>query len=604
MTKVGGCRQYLVIDLATEQWAVHLIPASIAQKYLGGEALGLYLWSHHSSSTKTVDDEPLCFVLGALTGSSASCATTLTIVGRSPATGLVESSTKISPFSSSMVSCGWQAIILLGSARRQMTLHLFSDAVEFRPSERLIGKSTRETIYALRKEPSSSILCIGPAGEQDVSFATIVDDDQALDRFGFGSTMGKKHIKALVVLDGEVTYQGSDPQQFDESYKEIHTQLKKSRFVERFSQSGPLYLLENAQQEGFAAVENVTKRTDPRIFHLSGAECARKFALEISSCEDCVLCCKRYVMRPGGKDTVLPGALEMMALGSNIGNYDSALVMLWRSQCIDLGLDPISTGMVIGCLMAVNDSGGSGNFPTIRFGDVEIVPKVIELIGHQVSQGVAFKLGSKAWLQSLTDSQKIHAYDCQVYGREMSPIDPRGAWGQALLLGLREDFPLVPELVLRWLPSSNGDLKADWVVFQENLLAMIRSLGLCDELIIPIIFEGASIRFRSRYLSWFYRGTIAKQKNLKGLHLFAQLISSFTGIEFNEKTVLDVGRRAILLKRKINGNDAYPARIPDRFLIDPESSHEESVTIPYTQLLSKYWLLRTLDLANIEVGED
>lgn len=586
MTKVGGGRQYLVIDLATEQWEVRLISGSTFGKLLGGEALGLYLWSQHVDSTKLVEDEPICFTLGALCGSSAICSSTLSIVGRSPASRLVESATTVSSFSHSMVSCGWQGILMHGVSRRQMTLHITSDAVEFRPSDKLIGKSTGETSAQLKENQSSSIICIGPAGEQGVSYATLVSDAIALDRFGFGAAMGKKHIKALVLSRGSVDYSPFNEQDFDEASAKIRGVLDKSRYVKTFAQSGPLYLLDGARKKGFAAVDGLTKRTDPRMFHLGEGECARKFALEVTSSNESALCCKRYVMRPGGQDTILPDAWEMMALGSNIGNYDPALVMQWRSQCIELGLDPIATGIVIGSVMTAYQHGDSMDLPELTFGEVDKIANMIDMIGRQVGQGPVLVTGGK---------------ESQVYGREISPFDPRGAWGQALLTGLREDFPLVPELVFAWLPATSMRAKAEWVVIQENFLAMLRSVGMCEDLMIPLLFEGRGSRLKSLFLTYLARFP-SKAKQVMDFSSIAALVSHFTGVQVTNKTILDVGRRAVLLKRQINGNDAYPAMIPERFLIDPESNHEQSNTIPYKQLAARYRLLRTLDLGAI--GEE
>jgi aldehyde:ferredoxin oxidoreductase len=584
MTKVGGGRQYLVIDLATEQWEVRLIPGFTFEKYLGGEALGLYLWSQHVVLDKPVAGQPLCITLGALSGSGVSCSSTLSIIGRSPASNLVESSTAISSFSHAMVSCGWQAIILQGVARRQMTLHITPDSVDFRPSEKLIGKYTGETLDQLHEDSDTAVICIGPAGENAVPFAALVSEETTLDRHGFGSNLGQKHIKAIVLSSGSVAYSPFNVQEFEKVSAEIKNVLDKSRYVKAYSKSGPLQLMEIARMKGFAAVEGLTKRTDPRMFHLGGSECARKFALEVATCGECTLCCKRYVMRPGGQDLPLPNTLEMMALGSNIGNYDPMLVMQWRVQCIELGLDPIAAGVVIGSLMSENRDNDDDESLQLSYGDTERIPKIIDMIGHQAGYGMT--LANRA-----TDSQ--------VHGRVMTPFDPRGAWGQALFTGMREDFPLIPELIFPWLPTVSMRAKAEWVVIQENLLAMMRSIGMCDDFIIPLLFEGRGNNLKAFILSKMSYWP-SKAKSLIDLELIAAIVSHFTGVGSTAGNILDVGRRAVSLKRKINGIEGYPANIPQRFMIDPQSNHQQSVTIPFKQMAARYQLMRTLDLGEIE----
>ena len=589
MTKVGGGRQYLVIDLATEQWDVHLIPNSIIETHIGGESLGLHLWKVYAKGVTKPTDEPLCFVTGALAGSDAICSSTMTLVGRSASTHLVETSTKRTNFSSTMVSCGWRAIILLGMARRQMTLHISCDDVQFKPSEKLIGKQTGEVESLLGEGTRSSVVCIGPAGEHGSVHASLVHEGRPLDRFGFGASLGGKHIKALVVTEGPVSYLPANGELYAAAKDRIHRLLDTSNYVKEYARSGPLVLLDKAKKRGFAAVNNMSRRTDPRLFHLGGDECARRFALESIAFEKCPVDCDRNVMRAGGQDTLLPNALEMMALGSNIGNYDPSLVMQWRSKCVDLGLDPIATGMIIGELMdSQTDKVPKDGF-SLTFGDTEQVPRVIELLGRNlVSDGNS----RDEVAASKRSSKSYQVLGCDVNGWQMPPFDPRGAWGQALCSGLREDFPLVLESVFNRSRASNVKSRARFVVQQENFLAMMRSLGLCDDLMIPLVFEAG-------YLHTMLN-KIGRDGNIK---VCADLISGFFGIGFSTTQVLAAGRRAIVLKRIINGEDAYPIKVPLRFTIDPESNHGSPSTVPFKQLEDRYRLLRALDIG-VLYGEE
>lgn len=602
MEKVGGARQYLVIDLASEQWDVRLIPEPVYARFPGGEALALHLWSRFAEDDyhEAPFDAPLIFTLGALAGSAAMCTSILTITGLSPQTHMVSSSTAIASFVSSLVSCGWQAVVLHGVARRQMTLHIDATSVRFNPSERLLQKRTAQTVRLLSERgESDSVLCIGPAGEQGVSFASIMHEGRALERSGFGAVMGKKHIKALIVSEGPYAYRAKNERQFSEAYKTIGLIVGSSSHVKRYQQAGPLLLLEHAQNRGFAAVENFTKRTDPRLFHLGSSECARKFALETISCNQCLLCCQRNVMRPGGKDTILPDAWEMLALGSNIGNYDPSIVMQLREECIDLGLHPVSTGVLLGCVMDAKRHNLLDDTISLQFGETAKIVDFIELIAEQSSGGKLFGRGVQHLLQSL-QHERTTDIDCQIGGREMAPFDPRGAWGEALMIGLHEDVPFVPELLCDWLPTTSLNAKAEWVILQENYLAIMRSIGLCDELIIPLFFDGGG-KARTTLLKLFSRFP-SKAQGLIDLAPLAELFSGFTGISISPKQLLAVGRRTVQMRRKLQGEEALPARLPLRFLLDPESNCAEGATVPYTKLVARYRFLRALDLAALEEG--
>jgi aldehyde:ferredoxin oxidoreductase len=560
MVKTGGTRQYLVIDLTGEQWEVKLLSDALQRQMLGGEALALHLCSVHATSGS---DAPFCLALGTLAGSRMPCTQTLSLASISPQNNSVQVDTATTTAAESFVSCGWQAIVITGVARRQMTLRITSDSVSFTPSERLIGASTTEATRLLTENPHDSVLSIGPAGERQVPSATIVCAEKALERFGFGAVLGAKHIKALVFSAGSFTYTPYDTELFAQTQEKILQHLKKSSWVKKYQQAGPLGLLDVAQKRGFAAVENSTKRTDPRLFHMSSQECSRKYALEKSSCNGCLLGCQRQVMRAGGKDTILPDAYEMMALGSQIGNFDPALVMQWRSRCIELGLHPVSTGMSIGSQLDED-----------QFGDTAVIGSLIE----QISRG------------------DINARkDVVIDGRPMAPIDPRGAWGQSLLCALGEDTPLVVEIIFDWLNPTSVKAKAEWVLLQQQYLAILRSIGLCDTLLTPLFFDGKKQLFL-RIFSRFPRFA----QHLISFSTLAHLVSSYTGLPVTGEQLLNAARHTVQMKHHLAGDKKVPADLPQRFMMDGKSNCKRPAVVPWRKLVERYQFIRAIDEAKRE----
>jgi aldehyde:ferredoxin oxidoreductase len=576
MDQIGGTRQYLAIDLASEQWEVRLIPSSVIEHHVGGESLALRLWSMQEDSREHAD--PLCIASGAFAGSQLFCSASLSFAGKSPASGLVESDTSISDVSIAMVSCGWRALVLSGIARRPMVLRIHADSIEFIPSERLIGKQVQETLDHIAFPNACSTLVIGPGGENGVSFACVASAGTPLERRGFGALLGKKHIKAIVIENGPMSVAPVDRHGFGKALERLHRMVDSSAYVSRFKTHGTLDLIETAMEAGCAAVDGCSKRTDPRLFHLGHRECSRKFSLDSDSCGNCPLQCRRKVMRPGGDDLALPDAYGMLALGSNLGNYDASLAMQWWHQAIDLGLHPVSAGMFLGQVMAHDVELGHEGFSMLRFGEAEGVSKGLELI----AKGSVFASGK--------DSSCIA-------GRHMIPLDPRGAWGEALLMGLGEDFPLVPELLLGWLPPMSFHAKAEWVVLQENLLAMIRSLGMCPHLMLPLLMEASGNRLRIP-VGKLVSSVPALADMMISLDILAELMESLTGIACSSAWLMDIGRRTVALKRQLNkGVDGYPADLPVRLTIDPLSNHPKAVVVPYRRLKERYRYLRALDLA-------
>jgi aldehyde:ferredoxin oxidoreductase len=67
-----------------------------------------------------------------------------------------------------------------------------------------VGHNIFETTDALKKshgEPKSSVIEIGPAGENRVAFSlALVDKASTIGRGGLGAVMGSKHLKAIVAI--------------------------------------------------------------------------------------------------------------------------------------------------------------------------------------------------------------------------------------------------------------------------------------------------------------------------------------------------------------------------------------------------------------------
>ena len=96
----------------------------------------------------------------------------------------------------SLKFAGYDLIIFEGRAQRPSYLFIYDDLVELRDAAAYWGKTVPETEDGLRSELGISALrvaCIGPAGENLVKFACIMNDKhRAAGRSGVGTVMGSK----------------------------------------------------------------------------------------------------------------------------------------------------------------------------------------------------------------------------------------------------------------------------------------------------------------------------------------------------------------------------------------------------------------------------
>lgn len=599
MTKmIGAGRRYLIVDLSTEKWEVRLFSNREYRNYLGGEALAVHLWNSLVDDPLAVEAlgeaNPLCIVCGALGGTGTLCAGQVSLVAKSPLTSLLGTSTTSAAFGLVLKKAGWDGVVLLGRSRRPMVLRIGPTLVEFRTSERLIGLTSVETVEALKVSETERMLCIGPAGENKIPFASIISEGYALDRGGLGAVLGSKRVKAIVFQEGDCEILPVDAHTMSAGQKGLEKILSESAFVGQLRDTGTLGVMDQALAAGFAPVDNFSKRTDPRLYHLNGKETTRRFSIELSACERCTMECKRTIRLPEGEN-ILPDYETVSMLGSNLGNYDIQLVIKWYLQCIRYGLDPLSTGNVLGWAMEAQQRGLIDWAETLVFGRTDTVEQIIEAIALRKGLGLSLSLG----VRELSLQYGGVAFACQVHGLEMSAYDPRGAWGGGLLLGTGEQFPFIPEVLFPHLAVRSPRSKVTWAVFQEDLVSALRALGCCPHLVVPVLlerFKVSTVSSRwSLWLSW-YLPTIFPR--LFPPRLFAQLVQGLAGFEMTGQELLMVGKRAALMKLDLAltmGEGDYPFPLPERFLLDPDTNHPQSVVIPYRRLSLMYRRLRAKD---------
>jgi aldehyde:ferredoxin oxidoreductase len=108
---------------------------------------------------------------------------------------------------------GYDALAVQGKANKPVYVYIHDDKVEIKDAAHLQGKTTFDTIDALKAELGSgvSVLANSPAGENLVRFSTVGADGGAVGSGGIGAVMGSKNIKAIAVA-GDKKPTAADPE--------------------------------------------------------------------------------------------------------------------------------------------------------------------------------------------------------------------------------------------------------------------------------------------------------------------------------------------------------------------------------------------------------
>jgi len=172
--------------------------------FLGGKGINAkVLWDEVMPETNPLDPENrLMFGTGPLVGTLVPTGSKCSISAKSPLTGKYGDSNIGGYWPAELKYAGFDQIIITGRAERPVYLSINDDTVELNDAGHLWGEGTGKTTFLIKEALSADtkVLCIGPAGENQVACASIVSwPSGCASRTGMGAVMGSKNLKAIAV---------------------------------------------------------------------------------------------------------------------------------------------------------------------------------------------------------------------------------------------------------------------------------------------------------------------------------------------------------------------------------------------------------------------
>lgn len=162
-------------------------------------------------------DNVLMFSLGPFTGSMVPGSGRVEVAAKSPATGIQGMSNMGGYWGPELKYAGYDSLIVSGKADKPVYLAINNETVEIRDADGIWGLDTYKTQDAIRndlQDPEAEILCIGPAGENMIAYASVQTRiGNAAGRTGMGTVMGSKNLKAIAVR-GSKGVSIADPDHF------------------------------------------------------------------------------------------------------------------------------------------------------------------------------------------------------------------------------------------------------------------------------------------------------------------------------------------------------------------------------------------------------
>ena len=355
----------------------------LLESSIGGRALGTRL--AHDRISFDADplgaDNRLYFATGPLQHSTMSFTGRMSATGVSPLTDGLLSSNAGGFLSRNFTGTGYSAVEITGASDELVIVHVTDGGVEFEPVPELAEATVPETCDYIEAEHglgSEHTVVIGPAGENEVRFASIMtSEERAFGRGGLGAVLGAKNVKAIT-FDGDSTREVDLPP----LQMEIHGEAANSASPMR--DQGTTSVTEYANMVEALPTRYFSDLSFEGIEGVNGDRVEEK-KYKKGTCSSCAFACKLPTRdEESGLETEGPEYETLMAFGPNSGVDEIVDVMQSNKLCDELGLDTISCGDTVAAYLASED----------EFGNAELIHDLVEKIayregiGDQLAEGI------------------------------------------------------------------------------------------------------------------------------------------------------------------------------------------------------------------------
>ncbi|MFC7202783.1 aldehyde ferredoxin oxidoreductase family protein [Haloferax namakaokahaiae] len=404
------------VDLSTQTAGEDDID-DVLESFIGGRGVGTKLV--HDRVPFDADplgpDNRLVLAAGPMQQSRMSFTGRASLTGVSPLTDGLVSSNAGGFLSRHLVGTGYGAIEFTGAADELLAVHVRPDGVEFEPVPNLEKAEVPEvTDYADERwglDPEQ-LICIGPAGENEVRFASVMTtESRAFGRGGLGAVMGAKNLK-VVTFEGDAA---PDVEiEFPADAMDVHREAATSDHV--MKRQGTTAGTDYANAVEAFPTRYFSEREFEGVEGINGDAVESK-KYKKGTCSQCAFACKLPTKdEERGVETEGPEFETVMAFGSNCAVDDIVDVMKSNELCDRYGVDTISCGDTIAAYLMAND----------EFGNVELI--------HELVEKIAFREGVGDLLAEGTHRAhgELGVHDWTVKGMEFPAHDGRHLHGQGL----------------------------------------------------------------------------------------------------------------------------------------------------------------------------
>ncbi len=569
------------INLSTKTITTESLNMDNATKFIGGRGLGTKML--YDDGIATVDPlsekNKLIYLTGPLTATNTPTSGRYMVITKSPLTGMIACSNSGGIWGAMLKYAGWDGLIVEGKSETPVYINVKDDKIEILPAEQYMGKCSEDMDEELKKvHEKCSVLCIGPAGENQSLLAAIMNDkDRAAGRSGVGAVMGSKKLKAITVSATSRSVPVADADTLKEVRTACNNLIKENPVTSGgLPTYGTAVLVNIINSVGAYPTHNWQGSYNEIADETSGETLKEKHLVKNSFCHRCNIGCGR-VVDINGKVCGGPEYETIWAYSGNCGSQDLNSINEANFLCNEYGLDSISTPCTIAAAMELYERGlikeeECEGIPLV-WGSNEAIIQWTKRMGEgkiplaKLMANGSYRLCEHYGMPELSMSvkkQEIPAYDaraiqgigityatsnrggCHVRGYTISPE----------ILGLPEQ-----------LDRTSTEGKAFWCKIFQDLTAVIDSLGVC-------LFSSFAL----------------------GAQQYADMLNAATGTKYTVEEILELGERIYNIERMFNqaaGMKSEDDKLPKRILEEAiTSGPSKGMKSTLKETLPEYYKLR------------
>lgn len=555
----------LKVDLTNHQFSVEEIARKDLDYFLGGRGLGAaILYRELSPKTDPLDEQNiLLFSTGPLTGTSAPCSSRFCLNTKSPLTGFYLFSIAGGYFGPGLKKTGFDVLSIRGRAERPTYLLISEDGIQFKDASNLWGMTTNHTQEFLKKEVGEDVrvACIGPAGENLVPYACVINERRALGRGGGGAVMGSKNLKAIAVTGNKDT-PVSDKDRFRAAVKRAFDDIQKNpQTAKTLPTLGSACWMAVMGDLGIMPNKNwkETSSSQPEIEKITFEYIRDRFVVKDLYCAPpCpIKCTKITLVRSNQFSGYLSEGPEyetLYSMGSCCGIYDAPTIIAADDFCDRYGLDTMSAGVSVAFAMECYEKGiidkGVTDGAELTFGNRKVLLPLLYKIAYKEGFGRIVAQGTKKMAEQFGKGSADFAM--HVKGMELGGYDPRGVKGMALVYACGSrggchhggGYTIYPEVY-----SGKFDRFAEKGKAKVVKSTRDRRIAACD--------SGSICSFAAGAMS---------DDNI------AEMISAATGFQLTAADIYKIGERISCVERAFNVREGLTPdldTLPNRLMKEP-----------------------------------